>query len=46
MRSSIGVNPSRAKPLLAEVAELADGRDMHGPDGYATWSADLLARIS
>lgn len=38
--------PDRARPLLTEVAELAEGRDMHGPDGYATWSAELLARIS
>lgn len=36
----------RAKPLLAEVADLATGRDMHGPDGYVAWSATLLERIS
>ena len=36
----------RAKPLLAEVADLARGRDMHGPDGYVAWSATLLDRIS
>ena len=36
----------RAKPMLAEVAEIAKGRDMHGPDGYVTWSAKLLDRIS
>jgi predicted ATPase/class 3 adenylate cyclase len=35
----------RARPLLAEVAVIADGRDMHGPDGYTTWSAELLTRI-
>lgn len=38
--------PERAKPLLAEVAESAEGRDMHGPDGYVTWSATLLDRLS
>jgi class 3 adenylate cyclase/tetratricopeptide (TPR) repeat protein/KaiC/GvpD/RAD55 family RecA-like ATPase len=36
----------RAKPLLAEVADIAEGHDMHGPDGYVTWSAKLLDRIS
>lgn len=36
----------RAKPMLAEVADLAEGRDMHGPDGYVAWSATLLDRIS
>ena len=35
----------RARPLLAEVAAIADGRDMYGPDGYVTWSAELLTRI-
>lgn len=38
--------PDRARPLLAEVATIAEDRDMHGPDGYVAWSADLLARIS
>ncbi len=38
--------PERARPLLVEVATHAEGRDMHGPDGYVAWSADLLARIS
>lgn len=38
--------PARARPLLADVATIAEGRDMHGPDGYVAWSAELLARIS
>ena len=27
-------------------ADIAEGRDMHGPDGYVAWSAKLLDRIS
>jgi tetratricopeptide (TPR) repeat protein len=36
----------RARPLLREVVSLAEGRDMHGPDGYVVWSRDLLAGLS
>jgi hypothetical protein len=31
--------------MLAEVADIAQGRDIHGPDGYVAWSAALLDRI-
>ncbi len=36
----------RAHRLLVEVADIAEGRDMHGPDGYVAWSAKLLDRIA
>jgi tetratricopeptide (TPR) repeat protein len=36
----------RARPLLIEVATIAKGRGMDGPDGYVAWSAKLLDRIS
>jgi tetratricopeptide (TPR) repeat protein len=36
----------RARPLLIEVAERAEGRDMHHPEGYVAWAADLLASLS
>jgi len=39
------VQSDRARPLLADVAAIAEGRDMYGPDGYVTWSAELLTRI-
>ena len=39
-------DPARARPLPAEVADIAVGRDMHGPAGHVAWSATLFARIS
>ncbi len=38
--------PDRARPLLVEVAERAAGRGMDGPNGYVTWSAELLAELT
>ena len=39
-------NRLTGRPGLAEVADIAEGHDMHGPDGYVTWAAKLLDRIS